>query len=115
MLFLMIQVRVLAFGVLKDSLGPEAVPIELPEGATVAELLAQLGRSHPAVTLRGIAVSVNAEYASAGTVLREGDEIGLLPPVSGGTADTGAARTPKASNEEMEQPTVIALTCERID
>jgi molybdopterin synthase catalytic subunit len=37
--------------------------------------------------LRGIAVSVNAEYALATQVLREGDEVGLLPPVSGGSND----------------------------
>jgi molybdopterin synthase catalytic subunit len=35
--------------------------------------------------LRGIAVSVNAEYATADHLLREGDEVGLLPPVSGGS------------------------------
>ncbi len=110
MLFLMIQVRVLAFGVLKDSLGSGASAVDLSEGATVAELLAQLGESHPAVALRGIAVSVNAEYASAGTVLREGDEVGLLPPVSG-----GASRTGSDLDEGIGQPTVIALTRERID
>jgi len=116
----MIQIRVLAFGVLKDSLGAEAVPVELPASATVAELLVQLGGSHPAVTLRGIAVSVNAEYATAGTVLREGDEVGLLPPVSGGAPRTGIARpgsgrTANVSNESIEGSTVIALTRERID
>ena len=39
MLFLMMQVRVLPFGVLKDWLGSAAATVELPEGATVAELL----------------------------------------------------------------------------
>ncbi len=116
----MIQVRVLAFGVLRDSLGSEAVSVDLTEDATVAELLAQLGRSHPAVALRGIAVSVNAEYATAGTVLRAGDEVGLLPPVSGGvdgpgTARPGAARTASDLDEGIGQATVIALTRERID
>ena len=83
----MIQVHVLAFGVLKDSLGAKAIPVELDEGATVAGLLAQLGESHPAAMLRGIAVSVNAEYAAASRVLRAGDEVGLLPPVSGGAPE----------------------------
>jgi molybdopterin synthase catalytic subunit len=78
------QVRVLCFGVLKDWLGAEAAPVELPEGATVAALLESLGAQSPAPLLRGIAVSVNAEYATATQVLREGDEVGLLPPVSGG-------------------------------
>jgi len=113
MLLLMIKVRVLAFGVLKDSLGLDPVPAELPEGATVADLLALLGRSHPAATLRGIAVSVNAEYAAASKALSEGDEIGLLPPVSGGSGATGAANNLDGS--EAGRQSAIALTRERID
>lgn len=83
------QVRVLPFGVLKDWLGASASTIVLPKGATVAELLAQVGSSDPTRgdLLRGIAVSVNAEYAPATQVLREGDEVGLLPPVSGGISN----------------------------
>ncbi len=77
------QIKVTAFGVLKDRLGEGVVAVELPEGATVADLLVHFGTE----SLRGIAVSVNAEYALAGDVLREGDEVGLLPPVSGGRGD----------------------------
>jgi MoaE-MoaD fusion protein len=90
MLFLSMHVRVLPFGVLKDSLGSQASRMELPEGATVAELLDRLSARRPAPELRGIAVSVNAEYSAAGDVLHEGDEVGLLPPVSGGAAARGA-------------------------
>jgi molybdopterin synthase catalytic subunit len=82
----MIQVRVLAFGVLKDTLGAVAAAVALGDGATVADLLAEVERKHPGVVLRGIAVSVNAEYAPASQVLHDGDEVGLLPPVSGGAA-----------------------------
>ena len=102
----MMQVRVLAFGVLKDALGAEAVPVELPEGATVGDLLTELGRSHAVLTLRGIAVSVNAEYAIKERVLSAGDEVGLLPPVSGGLADDAGEDVPTV---------VIALTREPID
>jgi MoaE-MoaD fusion protein len=84
MLFLMNQVRVFAFGVLKDALGPEK-SISLPDGATVTDLLAVISSSHPGAVLKGIAVSVNAEYATRTHPLRDGDEVGLLPPVSGGT------------------------------
>jgi molybdopterin synthase catalytic subunit len=84
------QVRVLCFGVLKDRLGAEADTVELPQGATVAALLQQLAASQPSTLLKGIAVSVNAEYATREHVLRDGDEVGLLPPVSGGSA-TGIA------------------------
>jgi molybdopterin synthase catalytic subunit/molybdopterin converting factor small subunit len=79
------HVRVLCFGVLKDWLGAESAPVELPEGATVATLLQSLGSRASAPVLRGIAVSVNAEYAAGAQVLRDGDEVGLLPPVSGGS------------------------------
>ena len=71
---------------LKDWLGSQAAAVELPEGATVAELLDRMGGAQmPA--LRGIAVSVNAEYATPGRVLSHGDEVGLLPPVSGGSSN----------------------------
>jgi molybdopterin synthase catalytic subunit len=54
--------------------------------------------------LRGIAVSVNAEYAVAAQVLRDGDEVGLLPPVSGG-----------AAGKIPDEPVVTALTRDVID
>jgi molybdopterin synthase catalytic subunit len=78
------QVRILPFGVLKESLGSDPFALDLPGGATVADLLARLGVQAPVVESLGIAVSVNAEYAERMQVLRENDEVGLLPPVSGG-------------------------------
>ncbi len=102
----MMQVRVLPFGVLKDWLGASAAAIELPEGATVAELLLRLSQGRSAAALRGIAVSVNAEYAAATQVLREGDEVGLLPPVSGGSE--GRSRLIVLSEEPIEPEKFIA-------
>ena len=92
------KVHVLPFGLLKDWLGSSRSTIELDSGATVAELLAQINRLHQgsAGSLRGIAVSVNAEYASQSQVLQEGDEVGLLPPVSGGSA-MGTGNAPSES------------------
>jgi MoaE-MoaD fusion protein len=108
------RVKVLPFGVSKDWLGAAATTIELPDGASVADLLERLKtdlpNSLPAHVLRGIAVSVNAEYSTAGQVLRDGDEVGLLPPVSG-----GASRTAKTLDEGVEEPTVIALTREPVN
>jgi molybdopterin synthase catalytic subunit len=95
--------------VLKDWLGSMATTVELPEGATVAELLNRMSSGAPVRNdlLRGIAVSVNAEYALATHVLRDGDEVGLLPPVSGG----GTARPANPSDQvDVELPLVTALT-----
>jgi MoaE-MoaD fusion protein len=85
MLFLMIRIRVQAYGGLKDLLGLDASSVVLREGATVADLLADLRQRHSAEPFRGIAVSVNAEYASPARTLNQDDEVGLLPPVSGGS------------------------------
>ena len=87
------HVRILPFGILKESLGSDPFAFDLPPGATVADLLASLGVRAPALETLGIAVSVNAEYANGKHILRENDEVGLLPPVSGGAASEGAPRT----------------------
>jgi molybdopterin converting factor small subunit len=69
---LLMNVRVFSFGILKDWLGAAEATVELPEGATVAELLARLSERRPSAFLRGIAVSVNAEYASQNHAIARG-------------------------------------------
>ncbi|HEY2858346.1 MAG TPA: molybdenum cofactor biosynthesis protein MoaE [Terracidiphilus sp.] len=84
------QVRILPFGILKDWL--VATALDVPEGATVGFLLEYLASGPskvPGSTWASIAVSVNHEYAQPGRILCEGDEVGLLPPVSGGSEETG--------------------------
>jgi MoaE-MoaD fusion protein len=113
------RVQVIPFGVLKDWLGPSAVPVELPDGASVGVLLERLPATcrngAPEQLLRGIAVSVNAEYAEGATILHDGDEVGLLPPVSGGTARPDPERTANALDRSEGEPAiVVALTREPI-
>jgi MoaE-MoaD fusion protein len=93
----MIQVQVLPFGVLKDWLGASPSVVELPDGATVSTLLDHLRMRPSAPVFQGIAVSVNAEYAHASQILHAGDEVGLLPPVSGGSASSESASDDKGS------------------
>src|SRR5437868_6965446 len=80
------QVRVIFFGMLKDLVHLDRDTLALPEGATVADLLDQYERRIPTLKklLPSIAISVNREYASPDVKLNAGDEVGLLPPVSGG-------------------------------
>jgi molybdopterin converting factor subunit 1 len=78
------RVRVLYFGVLKDVAGGRRADIELEEGASVGDLLARHRSSNPGSVWDSIAVAVNQEYARAEDVLKDGDEVALLPPVSGG-------------------------------
>jgi molybdopterin converting factor subunit 1 len=80
------RVCVLYFGVLKDLVGHGRSEMDLAEGASVAELLEAhrgLGKGQASLW-DSIAVAVNQEYARAGDVLKDGDEVALLPPVSGG-------------------------------
>jgi molybdopterin converting factor small subunit len=103
------RVKLLYFGVLRERFGASDEVVELADGIAVGELLRVLrGRtSNDAMSdnaeaglderlWRSIAVAVNREYSLLDVVLRDGDEVALLPPVSGGCcAEGGTARTPK--------------------
>jgi len=81
------QIRVLLFGVLKELVGRSTDILELPEGARVSDVFSHyVHRAPPIAALSSsLAFSVNQEYAGADQKLTSGDEVGLLPPVSGGT------------------------------
>src|SRR5215471_16756270 len=81
-----IQVRVLFFGMLKDLAELGTDTLSLPEGATVSDVLDHYSERIGSLKnlLPSIAISVNQEYAGAEVKLKTGDEIALLPPVSGG-------------------------------
>ena len=85
------KIGVLFFGVLKDVLGRVGDTVDLPEGARVREVLVHFAHLAPELgaMLPSLAISVNGEYAEGERALREGDEVALLPPVSGGSAETG--------------------------
>jgi molybdopterin converting factor subunit 1 len=81
------RVRVLFFGGLKDLAGKSEDLLELPEGARVRDVLAHYLSQVPRMkeSVASLAVAVNQEYAGAETGLKSGDEVALLPPVSGGS------------------------------
>lgn len=84
----LMRVHVLFFGVLKDLTGRATETLEVPDGARVSEVLNQLRTSMERFREceKSLAVAVNAEYVTADDILRDGDEVAFLPPVSGGTA-----------------------------
>jgi MoaE-MoaD fusion protein len=81
------QIRVLFFGILKDFTGQAYETLDLPETATLGDLLSHYEERVPRLKdlMTSLAVSVNQEYAGPEAKLSPGDEVGLLPPVSGGT------------------------------
>lgn len=80
-------VRVRLFAVLRELAGCDSVEVELAEGATVADALGELsglpGLAEPLARMP-VAMAVNRSYADPQTRLRPGDELALVPPVSGG-------------------------------
>jgi len=74
------------FGSVREGAGAKELLVELPAGAAVRELRALLARDHAAVGQLGerVRIAVNQRLASEEDALAEGDEVALLPPVSGG-------------------------------
>lgn len=80
------RVDVLLFAMYRELVGQERVPIEVPAGACVSDLMAELrtrGGGWSQLPAH-VAVAVNRRYASGDQSLADGDEVALIPPVAGG-------------------------------
>jgi molybdopterin synthase catalytic subunit len=79
-------ITVLAFAQAREALGASTLTLDLPDGSRVADALGVLEERHPGLArLRAhLAVALDQELAGAGASLRDGCELALLPPVSGG-------------------------------
>jgi len=91
------RLEVRAFGGLVERLGAARVVVELPSGADVGRLRAELRAAHPALAplLAVTTIAVDLEVAGDDVALVEGAEVALLPPVAGGAGPhvvTGLAR-----------------------
>ena len=74
-----------AFGISRDIVGKRELEMELPDGSTVSDLKKELFQKYPMFSdLKSLFVALNNEYANEDAILNSGDEIALIPPVSGG-------------------------------
>ena len=80
------KIRLLAFASAGDALGATEMDLELSDGSRVADLRARLDREHPRIAplWPRLAVAVDGRIVSPEEPLRDGAEVALLPPVSGG-------------------------------
>jgi len=76
-----VKVTVRLFAMLRERAGASELEIELPDGARVRDALAALGGLADGMPL---VMAVNREYAREDAPLGPGDEVALIPPVSGG-------------------------------
>jgi MoaE-MoaD fusion protein len=111
------RVRVLFFGLLKDITGKSSDECELAEGAGVRDILSHYVSQYPRLkdSLASLAVAVNQQYAEPETILNSGDEVALLPPVSGGSEEASKpgvlpepARYAKIVRESINTAQVLA-------
>jgi len=108
------EVRILFFGMLKDLAGRASESLNLPDDATLADVLHHYESRIPRLKemLDSLALSVNQEYARPDARLHSGDEVALLPPVSGGSG--APADTPKETacvrivREKIETDAILA-------
>lgn len=89
------RVRVLLFGQLKDIVGRQEELLDLESGARLSAVMSHYSGRYPRFQglNNSIACSINQEYAQGSTVLKDGDEVGLLPPVSGGKSKVEELRS----------------------
>ena len=80
-------VRALFFAHFQDFVGARERDLSLPASADVRELARELTALYPRLgdLLQHGRVAVNAEFADAGSPLRDGDEVAFMPPMSGGS------------------------------
>lgn len=79
------NIKILLFGITRDIIGNSTLSLTVPRDQNVGSMLRELKSRYPAFNeLTSLLVAVNSEYADEKLVLKENDEIALIPPVSGG-------------------------------
>lgn len=80
------RVSVRLFASLREAVGRAEITFELPDGATAEAAWAHLAAAHPPLAPRrpNLSVAVNRAYQPFDAVLKDGDEVVFIPPISGG-------------------------------
>ena len=80
------RIRLLLFGALGELAGSELPALELENGARARDALDAMRAAHPELRdrLSAVAIAVNLRFVRPDHVLTDGDEVAVIPPVSGG-------------------------------
>jgi MoaE-MoaD fusion protein len=105
------RIRVLLFATLRQRAGADSLELDLPDDATAADALAALGQRDGLAEVIGrlpLRVAINREYVPDSTALSAGDELAVIPPVSGGAGPlarvTGDALSVERALSEAASP-----------
>jgi molybdopterin synthase catalytic subunit len=105
-----IRVRVRLFAIQRELAGTREVPLDLADGADVEAAWAALVARHPVLApgRASLRFARNGDYADPTTILADGDEVAMIPPVSGGSGSTRIL-------ELRETPFTTAILAELAD
>jgi len=78
------KIKIKLFASCREIAGTNELELQAKKGETVSGIMAALRQRFPRLSLADIMVAVNQEFAPSDYILKDGDEIALLPPVSGG-------------------------------
>lgn len=100
-----IRIKIIAFGSAAEALGWSSRETELTDPATVRGLLDLLSQESPrlAAALARLRVAVNERYAAPDHPLHDGDEVAIIPPVSGGSGSSA-----RLARTVIDVPTLIS-------
>lgn len=77
--------NILAFGIAKEILGGQSIDIQLGDSVTIEELKNTLKNQYPRLQqLTSFMIAINGTYADEEQMIQPGDEVAIIPPVSGG-------------------------------
>ena len=80
------KVRVQFYAQLRDLIGVHELELELPQGATIRELVEEIYAQKPALQAhdKSILIGAGLEFVDRNYKLKSGEEISIMPPVQGG-------------------------------
>lgn len=112
----MITLHVLFFGAARDAVGKEEFDFEIDSPTSVTQARARLLTAYPGLERFGNSLlwAVNQEYAEADRRLRDGDELAVFPPVSGGSAEILPASSQQDFFELTTDPIDTGAVARRI-
>ena len=110
-------VEVRLFAILRERAGRESIELTLPHGASVAEALQRLAELEPLadpLSRVSVAMAVNRDYAEPETILRPGDELALIPPLSGGASVQAEGESARVHVLVGSEPLSIEALTQRV-
>jgi molybdopterin converting factor subunit 1 len=80
------EITVKLFALLRETAGTDTLPLQVPQGAKVSQALEILQGQYPAFApyIPRVRLALRQNFVDAATTLQAGDELALIPPVSGG-------------------------------